>query len=119
MSEQYAPYDGQVKINYQTETIEMFVAGNWFSVAGSGSRYRVGATIVDASTNLTEYFWYLVKKDITIGISDEIKSEYLTMKMQSKYPGPYRVELVDELADDWQLVFDPAEAESYFWLKYS
>ena len=97
------PATGSLRFNTTSNLLEVYTGTVWIAAAASSPRtwqdwfdYYIGArgTIPDRYT----------------------KQVYIQQEMQGRFPGNYRVDLA---GDDWVMVFDSPEDETWFNLKYA
>ena len=102
----------KVKINYQSENLEVFIDGMWIKlITWDGNGHELD--------HPQKYFEHVVSRVDQLNneiydIDWDTICEWINLKMQARFPDRYHVEMID---NEFKMIFEPAQYETLFWLK--
>jgi hypothetical protein len=95
---------GQIRFNSTIQSLEFF----------DGKIWRTNGVLNPETWQ--DWFQYYIYGSESIPIrTNDLKREYINQEMRGRFPGAYTVEWVN---DDWQMIFDSPEEQTYWTLKY-
>jgi hypothetical protein len=107
----------KIKINYQTENLEVLIDGLWIKLITVYGDIPGG--ILSVIDHPQKYFEHVVSRvdQLNSEIYDidwDTICEWINLKMQARFPDRYHVEMID---NEFKMIFEPAQYETLFWLK--
>ena len=104
-SSKVKPVTGQLRLNAHADCMEFYDGQDWIALSENTSSW----------TWQRWFRYYCNVSDDLDSKNRRDKRDYIQQEMQARYPGGYRVEMVDK---KWQLTFATPADETWWRLQY-